>query len=73
MTAPVAPRGIEALDVPLATVQAQALSPVLRAELAATNSPSDRIAYAWDLELLAHPEWCSTDADYPNWTPGGAR
>jgi hypothetical protein len=35
-----------------------------------TNSPSDRLAYAWDQSLIAHPEWCSTDADYPGWTPG---
>lgn len=43
----------------------------VRAEaFARTHSPSDRLAYAWDQSLIAHPEWCSTDADYPGWTPG---
>jgi hypothetical protein len=38
-----------------------------------THSPSDRIAYAMDQVLVDHPEFCSTDATYPGWIPGGAR
>lgn len=34
-----------------------------------THSESDRLAYGMDLLLLAHPEWCSTEADYPGWVP----
>lgn len=45
---------------------------VLMAAFAASHSPSDRIAYRLDAELLAHPELCSTAADYPDWTPDGA-
>lgn len=61
MTAPTQP-GIEGLDVPVET---------LLAAMAATHSESDRLAYSLDLELLAHPECCATDADYPGWTPSG--
>lgn len=53
------------------------LTPVLvpdwPAEVAATHSPSDALAYRLDAVLVAHPEWCSTDADYPDWTPDGVR
>jgi hypothetical protein len=34
-----------------------------------SESPSDQLAYRMDMLLVAHPEWCSTDADYPGWTP----
>jgi hypothetical protein len=57
------PRGIEALDVSVET---------LLAAMARSNSPSDKLAWSLDVELLAHPERCATDADYPGWTPGGA-
>ncbi|MFD9070590.1 hypothetical protein [Streptomyces lasiicapitis] len=40
---------------------------VLRDARAATHSPSDRIAYALDERLLAHPEAVATEADYPGW------
>lgn len=70
----IAPLRIDALDVPAATVVAQSeAGRVLVAALATTHSPSDRAAYIRGLDLLAHPEWCSTNADYPNWTPGGTR
>jgi len=46
---------------------------VLSEAFARTHSPSDALAYAMDQVLLDHPEFCSTDATYPNWTPGGAR
>ena len=61
-----------ATTAPLAA-DVNAATGVLQAAMAATHSPSDRIAYALDVALLEHPEWCSTDADYPGWTPGGAR
>jgi hypothetical protein len=52
--------------------QADAME-ALREGIATTNSPSDRIAYCEALFLVTHPEACSTEADYPTWTPGGAR
>lgn len=69
MTAPF-PRTIADLVVPVAALVAQDRAGVLVAAAAVTRSPSDRAAYALDLTLLAHPELCSTDADYPGWTPG---
>ncbi|MFH9765105.1 hypothetical protein ACH4N4_30770 [Streptomyces microflavus] len=62
--------GIDRLDVPLAAVELQVVCETTRKALAKTNSPSDRIAYANDLFLLAHPETCATDADYPDWVAG---
>lgn len=45
-------------------------APVVLAEaLSETHSPSDALAYALDVVLLAHPERCLTDADYAWWTP----
>ncbi|RCH70537.1 hypothetical protein DT019_03335 [Streptomyces sp. SDr-06] len=78
MTTPTNP--IERLDVPLARLDAdvkalvarQRARQVLETALTKTASESDRIAYAGDLFLIAHPEACSTDADYPNWQPGRA-
>ncbi|WP_255951609.1 hypothetical protein [Streptomyces odontomachi] len=46
---------------------------VLLAAREASHSPSDRIAYTLGLELIRHPERCSTTDDYPGWTPGGTR
>ncbi|WP_306317311.1 MULTISPECIES: hypothetical protein [unclassified Streptomyces] len=63
--------GIAALDVPLARVETAA---ILLEAAARTNSPSDRIAYRLDGWLVTHPDApISTEADYPNWTPGGVR
>lgn len=59
-------RTIADLDVPLAAVEAEA---VLREAMAHTHSPSDAIAYALDLRLMAHPELIP-DSD---WTPGGTK
>jgi hypothetical protein len=42
---------------------------VLQEAAGRTHSPSDQLAYRMDLLLIEHPEWCSTDADYPDWTP----
>jgi hypothetical protein len=68
------PRTIAALDVPLADVEQQLACAPLLAALAATHSPSDALAYRLDLFLVTHPNApVSTDADYPNWTPGGTR
>ncbi|MFE7580737.1 hypothetical protein ACFU5Y_04115 [Streptomyces gardneri] len=62
---------IERLDMPAEQVAAEA---VLLNALAATHSPSDALAYRIDLWLVTHPDApVSTDADYPNWTPGGTR
>lgn len=68
------PRNIADLDRPLAQVEADAKrlnkktpAEVLRKAMAKTASESDRIAYANDLYLLAHPEACSSDDDYPDW------
>lgn len=62
---------IERLDVPVAEVEAQAAlraqEAVLEAALAAAGDESDRIAYAGDLFLVAHPEACTSDATYPGW------
>lgn len=62
MTAPT-PRPGAALDVSV---------DVLVAAMAVTHSESDLMAYSLDRELLAHPERCSTAADYPGWVPGQA-
>ncbi|MBQ1122592.1 hypothetical protein [Streptomyces sp. B15] len=45
----------------------------LRAAAERTHSESDRRAYVLDMVLVTHPERVSTDADYPDWTPGGER
>ncbi|MFG3136045.1 hypothetical protein ACGFZA_07460 [Streptomyces sp. NPDC048211] len=66
----VTPRTIAALDVPAAVVEQQLARDVCLKAMDKTFSPSDRIAYANDLYLLAHPEACSTDADYPEWAAG---
>lgn len=61
---------IDRLDVPAEQLAAEA---TLLAALAATNSPSDQLAYRLDLWLVSHPDApVSTDADYPTWTPGRA-
>lgn len=58
------PRTIDALDVPLLDVEAEA---VLREAMTRTHSPSDALAYALDLRLMAHPENCSTESSDPEW------
>lgn len=57
-------RPIRDLDIPLPAVEADACF-LQAAER--TNSPSDRLAYLLDAELVRHPEVCATDADYPGW------
>lgn len=59
-------------DRPAAEVAADAACIVLRQAREASHSPSDQIAFALDERLLAHPDAVATEADYPNWTPGGA-
>ncbi|MEV5944493.1 hypothetical protein [Streptomyces sp. NPDC051994] len=59
------PRSKQDWDVPVADVEARCQ--VLRDAFKATHSPSDQIAYAGDLFLIAHPEACTTDASYPGW------
>jgi hypothetical protein len=63
---------IARLDVPLPVLQDLIARQTLQAASERTHSESDRLAYAYDLVLLDHTELCSTDADYPNWTPGRA-
>lgn len=58
------------LDAPLAPLEAHG---ILTAAFARSESPSDRIAYGMDHKLVDHPEWCSTEADYPGWKPGMRR
>ncbi|NWF25298.1 hypothetical protein HW130_03295 [Streptomyces sp. PKU-EA00015] len=60
---------IAALDVPLPVVESQArtLAGCL-AEQAHLLDPADT---AFAALACAHPECCSTDADYPTWTCGG--
>ncbi|MER7806113.1 hypothetical protein [Streptomyces sp900116325] len=60
------PHTIAALDVPLADVAQQVACDVLRKARAATNSPSDALAYSLDLFLVTHPKApVSADPDYP--------
>lgn len=54
------------LDVPVADLEPRS---ILAAATSRTLSPSDQLAYRLDVELLAHPELCSTPATYPWWTP----
>ncbi|MFE7510117.1 hypothetical protein ACFU8I_02650 [Streptomyces sp. NPDC057540] len=64
---------IARLDVPLADVEQQIA--VLRDSQirhAALGNEDEVIADGDAIYLLRHPELCSTDADYPNWTPGRA-
>jgi len=74
------PRPVSDLDVPLSRLAADVRATVARQRACQTlwearlrtNSPSDRVAYAFDVDLIEHPEWpVSTEADYPGWTPGG--
>ncbi|MEE1819350.1 hypothetical protein PUR59_30590 [Streptomyces sp. SP18ES09] len=65
---------IARLDVPLADVEQQIA--VLRdSQLrhAALGNEHEVVADGDAIYLLRHPELCSTDADYPGWTPGGSR
>ncbi|MEU6365702.1 hypothetical protein ABZ876_08095 [Streptomyces sp. NPDC046931] len=66
-------RPISDLDVPLAVVEAQTAAVATLHDAAAhTHSPSDRLAYALDEWFVTHDVPLSTEADYPNWRPGGA-
>ena len=64
---------IERLDVPLADLEQQIA--VLRSSQlrhAALGNEDEVVADGDAIYMLRHPELCSTDADYPNWTPGRA-
>ena len=56
------PRPIAALDVPLPEVEADAF---FRQAAEHTDSPSDRLAFYLDAQLVHHPELLATDKDYP--------
>lgn len=70
------PRSKQDWDVPVARLEAdvkalvarQRAHEVLEAALAKATGESDRIVYAGDLFLIAHPEACSCAADYPDWS-----
>ncbi|GAA2929328.1 hypothetical protein [Streptomyces enissocaesilis] len=75
------PRSIADLDVPAEQVAAQVEALVARlrsqrlavgraAELRHQIDPCDS---AFARLACTHPEKCSTQADYPGWTPGGTR
>ncbi|MFE9736188.1 hypothetical protein ACFYO9_37680 [Streptomyces sp. NPDC005863] len=56
---------IERLDVPLKQVAAVAV--LLEAKVRSW-SPSDRLAWSLDQQLVTHPEApVATDSDYPGW------
>jgi len=59
MTLPIA-----ALDVPRDDVEADA---VFRLAAERTHSPSDRLAFLLDAQLVHHPELLATDKSYPGW------
>lgn len=67
------PRTPQEWDVPAEQITARAACDVLRKAMAATHSPSDRIAYSQDLFLVAHPKACSTNDDYPGFADWVAR
>ncbi len=50
------------LDVPLPVVEADVF---FRQAAEHTDSPSDRLAYLLDAQLVHHPELLATDKDYP--------
>ncbi|RSS59858.1 hypothetical protein [Streptomyces sp. WAC01280] len=65
---------IERLDVPAEQLEQQIA--VLRASQlrhAALGNEQEVVADGDAIYMLLHPELCSTEADYPNWTPGGSR
>ncbi|MEK9524081.1 hypothetical protein MIU24_32610 [Streptomyces venezuelae] len=64
---------IARLDVPLPDLEQQIS--VLRSSQnrhAALGNEDEVVADGDAIYMLQHPELCSTDADYPNWTPGRA-
>jgi len=73
------PRPIADLDVPLHRLEAD-----LRAHLALKQAAAragiaaearhlmDPLDHDFERLPLIHPEACSTESDYPAWTPGGA-
>lgn len=67
MTAP----EIARLDVPLEQVAVEAVLCESQARHAALGNEHEVVADGDAIYLLRHPELCSTDADYPGWTPGG--
>lgn len=65
---------IARLDVPLADLEQQIA--VLRDSQirhAALGNEHEVVADGDAIYMLRHPELCSTEADYPGWTPGGTR
>lgn len=52
------------LDVPLDDIETDA---AFRLAAALTHSPSDRLAFLLDAQLVHHPELLATDKSYPGW------
>jgi hypothetical protein len=57
-------RRIDALDVPLAEVEAEAC---FLAAAAKATDPKDQLVYRLDAKLLHPTAPLATDADYPGW------
>jgi predicted nuclease with RNAse H fold len=65
---------IERLDVPAELVSAEAiLRETVTRHIAARDWDEDELVATCEaIQLVTHPDApVSTDADYPNWTPGG--
>lgn len=55
---------MDRMDVPLVDVEADA---AFRLAAERTHSPSDRLAFLLDAQLVHHPELLATDKDFPGW------
>jgi len=65
---------IERLDVPAEHLEQQiAVLRASQARHAALGNEQEVVADGDAIYMLLHPELCSTEADYPGWTPGGTR
>ncbi|MEU1273065.1 hypothetical protein [Streptomyces sp. NPDC005799] len=72
------PRPISDLDVPVTRLQRDLRDLAARQRLAAGTAAEarhqlDPADTAFAALACEHPEKCSCPADYPAWTPGGAR
>lgn len=61
------PRHPDDWDLPLSGLRDQIAINVTLLAMYATHSPSDRIAYALDLRLIAHPEHLTSQSGDPEW------
>lgn len=61
------PRGTDDRDLPRSGLRDQRAIVITLLAMYATHSPSDRIAYALDLRLIAHPEHLTSQSGDPEW------